>query len=65
LATIHEQCQLLAQFPRMGRSRTGLPASVLAFPVGKYIIYYRVRDSGIEVARVLHSARNQAEAFEE
>jgi len=28
------------------------------------MIYYRVSTDGIEVVRILHSARNQPEAFE-
>lgn len=29
-----------------------------SFPVGKYLIFYRLIDGGLEIVRVLHGARD-------
>jgi len=35
--------------------RAELPSS---FPVGRYVVFYQPQDDGVEVVRVLHSARD-------
>ncbi|MCH8922236.1 MAG: type II toxin-antitoxin system RelE/ParE family toxin [Planctomycetes bacterium] len=59
LDTIDETVGLLARYPEMGELReefaTGLYRS---FTVGNYVIFYRPISSGIQVARVLHGARD-------
>jgi toxin ParE1/3/4 len=35
-----------------------------SFPFGRYVIFYAPVDSGIDVVRVLHSARDIDEQFE-
>jgi len=51
-------CQKLARSPRIGRSRADLASGIRCFPVDKYIIFYRMAKSGIEVARVLSGYRD-------
>ncbi|MCC7382255.1 MAG: type II toxin-antitoxin system RelE/ParE family toxin [Deltaproteobacteria bacterium] len=41
-----------------GRSREELGPSIHSFPVGDYIIFYRPVKGGIEIARILHGARD-------
>ena len=53
LDRIEECCQVLAQFPKMGRSREELHPGVRSLPVGNYLIFYRLIPDGIEVIRVL------------
>jgi toxin ParE1/3/4 len=48
----------LANHPKMGRSRDELAESLRSFPVGKYIIFYRVISKGIDIIRVLHGSRD-------
>lgn len=48
----------LATFPEMGKERKETAANVRSFPVGRYVIFYRPIDNGIEVVRVLHGARD-------
>ena len=59
LDTIDETCALLARHPEMGELReefsTGLYRS---FTVGNYVIFYRAIPGGVQVARVLHGARD-------
>ena len=63
LDTINKQCEKLARFPEMGRARDELAPSLRSFPVGKYVIFYRPIEDGIEVVRVLHGKRDLREAF--
>ena len=58
LDTINKHCQTIARFPKMGRARNELSASLRSFPVGNYVIFCREVSKGIEIIRVLHSARD-------
>ncbi|MCI0485827.1 MAG: type II toxin-antitoxin system RelE/ParE family toxin [Blastocatellia bacterium] len=62
LNTINKQCEKLARFPEMGRARDELAPSLRSFPVGKYVIFYRPIEDGVEVVRVLHGKREIREA---
>ncbi len=61
---IEQKCQTLADNPGMGRARDELALSLRSFPVGRYIIFYRPIEDGIEVARILHGARDLRSIFE-
>lgn len=59
VAQIREKCEMLAQFPHTGRLRSVFKdKSIRTFSVGNYLILYRPSNDGIEVARVVHGARN-------
>ena len=49
---------LLATQPEMGRARPELAPGLRSFPVKRYVVFYRPLRDGIEVLRVLHSARD-------
>jgi toxin ParE1/3/4 len=49
---------MLSRHPLLGRSRTDLHPGLRSFPFGRYVIFYRPLDDGIEVVRVLHGARD-------
>jgi toxin ParE1/3/4 len=55
---------LLGQYPFAGRSREDLRAGYRSFPVGQYLILYRVADPGIRVMQVLQGRRDIAALFE-
>jgi toxin ParE1/3/4 len=61
--TIDEKLEMLAQHPGGGQARPELLDNLRSFPVGRYIIFYRPINEGIEVLRVLHGARNLRKAF--
>jgi len=63
LAMIDEKCRLLAERKLLGRERPDLDPNLRSFPVGSYIIYYKLEPDGIIVARVLHGSRDQAAEF--
>jgi len=63
LDQLEEKYQFLSQNPQAGRLREDIATSVRTFPIGRYVIYYRLLDSGIEIVRVLHAARKLKNLF--
>jgi toxin ParE1/3/4 len=55
---LDETLQLLATQPKMGRARDELSPGLRSMPVGRYVIFYEPLHDGIDVVRVLHSARD-------
>ncbi len=56
-------CANQLAFPLIGLARNDLRPDWRAFPVGEYMLYYRVIAEGIELSRVIHGRRNQLEAL--
>lgn len=54
----------LARRPTIGREREELAEGLRSFPVGRYIIFYRVIPKGIEIIRVLHGSRDLESIFQ-
>jgi toxin ParE1/3/4 len=54
----------LASMPRLGRVREELSPRLRSFPIGRYVIFYRPIENGIEIVRVLHGARDLPPLFE-
>jgi toxin ParE1/3/4 len=48
----------LATQPMMGRARPEIAPDLRSFPFRRYVIYYVPLSNGIDVVRVLHSARD-------
>ena len=48
----------LAKWNTLGRPRPELGKECRSYPFGKYCFYFRPLEDGIEVIRVLHSARD-------
>lgn len=55
---LDEKFELLAIQPMIGRARVELAADLRSFPFGRYVIFYVPTYDGIDVVRVLHSARD-------
>jgi toxin ParE1/3/4 len=62
--TIDQKLRLLAEQPNLGRSRHELAENMRSFPIGRYVVFYIVMQSCIQVVRVLHGARDLAPIFE-
>ena len=58
LAEMHDSMVRLAENPGMGRLRPEFEKLLRSFPIGNYVIYYRVLKSSIRVIRVLNGARD-------
>jgi toxin ParE1/3/4 len=55
---IDQKFQALAGHPHLGRSRDELEEGLRSFPVGRYVVFYRVIPAGVEIVRVLHGSRD-------
>jgi len=58
-----EALKMLAENPLAGRVREELAPDVRSFPVGNYLLFYRPTQNGVELIRVLHSARDLRRLF--
>lgn len=63
LDKIDAKLNFLAKHPLAGEARADLAVNVRSFPAGNYVIFYRPSDGGIEVLRILHSARDIPRIF--
>lgn len=60
----HREIQQLVLFPGMGHRRSDVTNPQYRFwPVGKYVVAYRVEKGKVVVSRVLHGARNLRDLF--
>ncbi|MFP5221818.1 MAG: type II toxin-antitoxin system RelE/ParE family toxin [Acidobacteriota bacterium] len=58
LRAINEKCLMLAENSKLGPARPDIAADMRYFVVGRHLILYREIQTGIEVVRVLHAARD-------
>jgi toxin ParE1/3/4 len=63
VATFNEKLSLLAEFPGLGAEREDLHPGLRMFPVGNYLLLYRIIPGGIELVRVAHGARDLIRLF--
>ena len=54
---ITERFLLLSEFPRLGRARNELRRGLRSYPVGDYVIFYRIVGTSVVIQRVLHGRR--------
>lgn len=58
LNEIDEASKMLARNPKAGRERPEIAPGLRSFSVGRYILFYRQMDDGVEVVRALHGSRD-------
>ncbi len=63
LDDIEAACSRLAEHPQLGVARPEIGNECRLFPVGRYLILYRIIRNGIEVVRVSHGARRTDTLF--
>lgn len=63
LARFDLRLEMLARNNLMGRPRSDLATNLRSFPEGNYVIFYRPIEDGIELIRILHSARDIASDY--
>jgi toxin ParE1/3/4 len=63
LDEIEDKFLLLAANPRLGPARPGIAPDCRYFPVGRYLILYRLISDGIEVVRVVQGSRRLEDLF--
>ena len=55
---IEEKCRLISTVPDFGELRAEYGADIRSSVVGRYVIFYRAIQDGIEVARVIQGDRD-------
>ena len=55
---LESKCRFLAQDPLAGTARDDLAPSLRCFSVGNFVIFFKPRDDGVFISRVLHGARD-------
>jgi toxin ParE1/3/4 len=63
LDEIEEKFSLLANQPQLGPARPDIAEECRYFPVGSYLILYRIIPDGIEVVRVVQGSRRLDNLF--
>ena len=60
LDSLEARFETLARNPNIGVRRPEIATDVRSFPVGNYLILYRVISDGVVIVRVVHGHRNLA-----
>ena len=55
---LKEKFRLLVAQPQIGQLRPELALNLRSLCVGNYVVFYRSAHGGIEIARVIHAARD-------
>ena len=58
LRKIKDVCALIATQPEMGVARKDVAKKVRALPVDRYIIYFRIEASEIQILRLWHTSQD-------
>jgi toxin ParE1/3/4 len=56
--SIEQKCALIASAPELGEKREEFGAGIRSSVVGRYVIFYRPNEEGIEVVRVVSGDRD-------
>lgn len=56
--SLYSKCELLGVQPEIGRKREELGSGLRSFPVGRYVIFYRIKDDTLEIVRILSGYRD-------
>jgi toxin ParE1/3/4 len=62
--TIKRRYSRLETFPNMGHSREELGTGLRTITSGAYVIFYTVENDNVEIARIIHGARDLDELFD-
>jgi toxin ParE1/3/4 len=58
LDRIGDVFEMLSRQPLIGESRSEIRVGLRSFPVGNYVVYYALASDRVDIARVLHGARD-------
>jgi len=61
---IEEKCRALAAMPGMGRARDEFAPGLRSSLSGRYLVFFRPVDDGIQVIRIVHGSRDLPKLFE-
>ncbi len=63
IESITDRFFLLSRNPYIGRSRDDLRPGLRSFPVGQYVIIYRIQDENVLILHVFHGSRDIESLF--
>jgi toxin ParE1/3/4 len=58
IRSIRDRIKLLARHPGLGQRREEISPELRNFPVGRYVIFYRINDQTLSILRILHGAQD-------
>ena len=53
----------LAKHPNLGRERSDVYIGARSFPIERHIVFYKISEKGIDVARILHQRMDPSYHF--
>jgi toxin ParE1/3/4 len=53
----------LETFPKLAVARDQLRSGYRSFPVGEYLILYRIKEPGVQIMHIVHSRRDLETLF--
>ena len=59
----NQKCKYLVQYPSIGRSYSDIRSYLRGLPLNGFIVFYRLKDDGIEIMRVINGRRDFDEVF--
>ena len=60
---LYKKCCALCDTPEIGRERPELLPGIRCLPVKRYLVFYRVTEEAIEIARIVSGYRDVASLF--
>jgi len=63
IETCYERFQSLAQMPLAARARPEIAPQFRSSPIGNDVVLFRPTDTGVEIVRVVHGARDIGALF--
>ena len=58
ITLLRRKCEPLCDHPRLGRARDDLRPGLRSFPVGRYLVIYRVREDAVEIVNFVQGSRD-------
>ncbi len=65
IKALMQKFKLLTENPKLGRSQDKLIFNLRSFPYKNYTIFYFPNETGVEIYRVFHGARDVEDLFED
>ncbi len=63
-SNIQERFKMLSESPHIGKNRPEIGEGIRSFPIGNYVVFYRVVSEGVFISRLLHGKRDILSTFE-
>ena len=60
---IYTDCETLQQYPDLGRKRDEVLPGMRSLAIEKYVVYYRLNDTVLEIVRILSGFRDVDSIF--